>query len=1767
MADYRVRFVGDLGNLGAFNSSIRNSLSSSASVLEQANRTVVSRSIGQSVQPSSAARSSAGLFVRNAQTQLDTYNKAIIQTGQVYRQFVQGYQTESRKFGNSILQVSKPIFGEMDTENFKIVTKMTEDYTKALSALAPVEERIRQIEKGTITGRGTAGTRGYPGTGTTATGSIGIARVNTAEENLQAFLRSPVYVQAREAENLFKLLQRSGANLGALTADVLKPAEGDSGTLLTGKKYTAFQANLDKESQTILSALANQRGILINGVRAQVQALENDPVIKAVRQYGLGGVLGEGAIGTSGAELLQKYPDVRKDLIKKAGLGGGAAYGTPAFFQNAQKSQFQVTDVVKDMEKGVIRYSGSVLDADKVTNQWSYSIDKNGTAVNNWGRSLSQGRGFLNQTSRDFAKVIEWTVATTVVFGALGTIISSLSSINQLNVDLQRFSITARASAEETTTLFEGLAKVAFDTATPIKELVKAADDIALATRRANQSTTEWHTSILELANAVGILTNISGLDTVQATELLTATMKQLGVTTRDLVPLLSQITAAAGGQSNSITDIATGLSQLAEAAQEAGLTTTQQIAAIQVISQVTGKSAANTATAFKNLFGAINSDAAIKKLEEFGIAVRDQEGNLRPFLDIYKDIANAINAGIIPAGRVNEVLRAVSGGPRRSPDASALIANINKVFEVEKIAGSASNEALIANAKILDTNQAKITQFQNAFDVAVFEKFNEAIKDFTGALATLGTALAQVFGLVPTGFVTFGIELLAITAAIKLLTRGAGALGLANFFKSIKEGFGLVQKEAATTTTSLKSLSQTSIGPLKAGMSQAQLDAIVLARSAKGAAPIPNLTQNSAGQYVYAGSNKYASAPVINSYKEAFNPKVPNLVENAKGRLIYADTKRFASAADEAIFKAFSKPIAIAAEDRNLLQRLIGVFSKNAAARGGAKVAAGVGAGIGAAATGLGDVAGLVGSALLFTPATFLAGAGILAAKTAIDFWSQGVEEAKAKAKDLQSTLYDMTQQWKENQAGVDAAQETYDGINTALDKSKASLLKTKVGTSEYNTIQNETIDLQGKLGTATVELSLALAQQGEETSKLLALTKQLAAVTGDESLKTIGNISGPLTKEQLSSIIGIVSKNILEAAGQYSYKPGPIGFNSSNLNYGAPSNAPIAYQSLGSTQRISVAPETFTQSNFKELISVIRASRGLGLDPFNNPTVQFPFTNPLAVSAFQTQAATYKDNLNPADATAFQNDVINPFNEAVDKFALAGTVVAQNIQNAQAYIQARQSLGVLGGAEAAKANANLDAATGLQSLANLPGADQAGIAQIVAKLITDALQQTTITGQKDDGRPIFGKPDAFNSDLFKAAADKAIEALGIELPDGIEKTNAEASILREQFHLTDDQIIQVVGSLGNLGSSADEAAKALVDATNLWAEGLEQNLGQKQLDLQARIQGGEFKKDSKQQNFLTNQFDAEAKAILKMRDAANALDTSLGAEGAASAAGILSKELQALGVHGFEGLNTVSLKVDDLNNAFFNWITTLNLTDNQIRKAVPLWVKLFSLAAEAARLMAMAINSKSALAFWGIDSGKFFAGQISAKNKEIDDIIKQLNKIGGNAPGTNTPHNTISSSAPTQNINTIYLTDEQRKVSDPQALVKQAYQDALKLQAQIPGEKKRDKNDTVVVFDGLQKIFKARGISEELLRKALDNLTGQMAKANDKADVVRRIRVGAGDFSAIANVPVNSTSGVSIANQNQINVILNLNGANLTPAQFAQLADLIAASIARHV
>jgi TP901 family phage tail tape measure protein len=1371
--------------------------------------------------------------------------------------------------------------------------------------------------------------------------------------------------------------------------------------------------------------------------------------------------------------LMQQSPQLFR-ILSRAGLGSGASGG--GLGQSLYQQQAQFSAPVRDLVRDVTRVSGSFLDNKNQLVQVTAEYDKSGKVITRFGGQLSGASQVLKQISRDFQKVIEWTVATTVVFTSLAYAASQLNTLKNIDASLARFAITAELSPTQARNSFDDLAKIAYQTATPLDQLINAADDIALATRKAGQSTEDWTKSILNLTQAVGIFTNLTGTDTVKATDLLTSTMKQLGVQSNDVITVLSKITAVAGGQSGAINEITQGLAVMAEAGKQAGLSIDQQIASVQVLSQVTSKSPAEVATAFKNLVGSLASPGSIKVLDKFNISLRDQQGNLRNILDVYKEISQKIREGIIPASDVQSVIRGISGGPRRAPDAAALLASIGQIDSAVKKSQSATNEAALANARVLDTTQAKITQLQVFLDTVTFKKFGGEFKEFIGGLSTFVLNVVQLLDKIPSGAVAAALQIGAFFLAIKV-----GSKALSFLISFIGE-----------TVSSLKLL----------------------------------------------GAQFVSTAGAARTFSTA---TTTGLV--GPTGLPIASTAGAKSASLAALLKSNYKSIGIGA---------------------------GVGAGLGALTGGGpqqivgGGLQGL-GLALLAIPEptaltkiaggiSFVAGSLLSLAQSSKEIEEGDAEKATrfldalTKFKDANRSVQDLTTVQKELSKTID----------------------------ELNGKQHKTGEERAQLAEFQREYVTNVLDMTKATQQLRESQEELNKVEPGFANAFAAAAAGSLSGSQLEEIIQKYQKIILSRTNPNITLPKDISLPPESTAGILPYQSTSTAATIKSTSRDRTTAFTTPKIDLTELEHDADLVKTLfdGTGKQITATFEASGQNIDLISAAIAELKARNDPLAGALEKTFsafisQHDIIRATSDALEIY--------------QARIDAIQNF------DPAKAS-------GLQKFLNL------------IKQYIDAVNSTPESPGAQSGP----NPDARADSKSREERIKQANKLLLDVFSGNKKVTADTlePVLRDYYDTmiqgTKDaipylefvrQVLQGTGfDLKELGlqskdafdqvsDSAKEAASALGESGQNILEGL----AAKSANLQADLQSGNIEpKDYNRENAalkeniaITQDVIAKYQELIATTPGFNEALASIqenftGINGLQDAASLSTDQFitRLLTLGETYGLNGKQL--DELHDKLIKMISTLDL----IAKLKVQFPVTATFNTKALIQYLKALYAASAVNIEDLQGGQ---QRSHGGDQSLLEAIRQLEAIGGGGDfGIGNLYRSGSGSKSKgggsskkkgagSDVSTLDIPEEILNAPNSAALIQEAIKRARALQGKIPGANAAARNDIVELLKGTQRILEVRGVKDDLLRKALEELADIEKKKLEfetKADTIRRIRVGAGDFAAIANVPVNSKTGVSLGGANgPINVTLNINGTILTPAQLAQFADLVAAALKRQI
>lgn len=1528
--------------------------------------------------------------------------------------------------------------------------------------------------------------------------------------------------------------------------------------LSQGLQANLKQQNVEINAQGQYVNATSKRWVDYNGVMLNTNTSLRDYInigkaLKSGAAYNP--QIAAGSAGLAGAigappELPFAYNQLNKlspQLLRRLqglGLGGGHAFGTPGFAQNiADSGGYESLGISKDLVNNMTSVTGRFKDAAGFVNTFTAQIDKSGNVITKFGGRLSGISNILNQVGRDFQKVAEYAIATTTIFAAYQAASQEIGTIISLDKSLAQVGITANLSGEGTKKLFNSIADIAISTATPLKELVSATDDAALATRKAGQSTEEWQHQTLSLINSVGILTNLTGKDTVSSTDLLVSSMKQLGLQADELPTILNKIAAVAGGQSTAIADITQGLGVMAEAGKQAGLTIDQMIATVQTLSQVTAKSPDEVATAFKNLVGSLTSAGSIKALQKYGISIKDEAGNLRNILDVYTEINQKITSGAISAGNVQQLVKAIAGGPRRAPDAAALLGAVGGIQDVTAKSIGATNEALIANQKILDTTAAKLVQLGVEIDKFAFSKFGEALKGTIDEILTIITNVLQFFNNLPASIVSTILKFAGIAIAVRVIGSGL------SFLKGVFQNFNL---DLLNTSAELDKIRA---GLQATAAAQKEL-AIATEADAAATREFGAVTEQSS---VLEINN--ANAVRLNTVA-----KEQNVLATGESNVVSLRSR----AGVGAIF--------------NSVKGSVGSSIALGAITAGATLASNP-SNIG---EGLSQFAQSAGIGLLATaPLPQLKALG--AVLTIVGFGIEALsgntkKETAAEIENAQAVLANVTA-YTAARDTVKQLDTTQSQLGTSIDALSAKRKKTSDDLAQLSSSQSDyadntlkLVDANGALATSFQTLRDSLpgkfrAEFDAAQQNLLDATT-LHQVELDATAAFLKQSNPGLINPNNFKLPGldIGANNPNRTGSSIASGPGfnaPLVSSSGGIFGGASINLPIPGGLFNGVEGQPKPPFDLTQlsSAPDKVKQLFDANNQLNVS-FDKTTGNFTLIN-TALDKMKESGGIATDQLNAMVASVAEVEA------GSDSFG----ALSRNLLIYSQYIQTQSLFGQLTADQAQQATKFLGFYGGLSTLI-----------QKSPNLVSTSIGGPDDRGQNQDSRASLQSRLALFTqkgiegkagDLTKA--DFIQEAKDIATANGQVQTNNQLLITAGRIATNLGVHIRgLTDTLHDLGTMSKAAGEAL-DAIS--SQGLT-DLASRSANLLSQLHSGSI--SPKEFGALFAESQQAYKSTLKLGDSLTHLQ-------AFDPTGF-SKFVDILRViPGFE--DAVGLSAGDITTRFTTMLITLGLTSAQIKHITNDMIYLDTVAAalsEARAVLKVDVDTTQAIA--GLKAliaaqevldgfahgGTGFLYQLKAER----DALAVLEKAAKNPPKTakqiaaeiaaslKTGKLGLPKDKAAKNQTSVSLLDIPQDIADSSnesSIIKQAIANAKRLRNQIPGETKKDKNDIVELLDGTKKVAQVRGISEELLRKALDELSKKIQKQIDlasKADVIQRIRIGSGSFAALANVPLNSQTGASVGGPNgPVSINLNINGQLLTPAQFDDLANLIGAALKKQL
>jgi TP901 family phage tail tape measure protein len=275
---------------------------------------------------------------------------------------------------------------------------------------------------------------------------------------------------------------------------------------------------------------------------------------------------------------------------------------------------------------------------------------------------------------------------------------------------------------------------------------------------------------IADLTRTTLVASATANLDTQQAVEALTSSMKQFNISAKETMDVIEKLLVVQAKHAVTSQDLADAIKLIGTTAKTVGYDLDELLGAVTAVAVVTRKSGKATANSLKTIFARITKKEAISQLQQLGVATKDSEGNMRALGLILGDL-DTIWGRLTQAQKLNLAL--TIGGVRRYSDFLVLMDNYGEALAASSEAASSSGMTQRALALELDTTSKKIE--------IVTAKLNKMLVDFAKfgslpileRLLSLGEALTSLpKGVAKTiGQMTkWGILLTAIYTGMTLL-------------------------------------------------------------------------------------------------------------------------------------------------------------------------------------------------------------------------------------------------------------------------------------------------------------------------------------------------------------------------------------------------------------------------------------------------------------------------------------------------------------------------------------------------------------------------------------------------------------------------------------------------------------------------------------------------------------------------------------------------------------------------------------------------------------------------------------------------------------------------------------------------------------------------------------------------------------------------------------------------------------------------------------
>lgn len=460
---------------------------------------------------------------------------------------------------------------------------------------------------------------------------------------------------------------------------------------------------------------------------------------------------------------------IQKEMGTMAIGGKGKGKGGGAYFADVGKK-------AKGAGKSVTAYTQGIAKADKAQKRF--------------------GSSTLDVTK----KVIQFGATTAVIRGVTSGMADMVHNVYELDGALTEFKKVSNLSGKELEKYTDQAYKVGKTVARTGTEMVQAATEF----KKSGFSEKD----ALELGRVASMYQNVADVELTagEAANFIVSQMKAFNIEAKDSEHIIDAVNEVSNNFAVSSADIATNIGKASAALATGNVTYEQSIGLMTAMTEITrnGAKSARGLVSIQSRYNQIidESSSTGKKLTQWykdhNIAIKDQNGQLRSFFEVGKDVAAIWDT---LSDNEKKYYLNTQAGANQSQNLAALMRNYQTAVDATATALNSAGSAARENARYMESMEGKLSNLKSAWeDFSRKMVDSDALKNAIDGLTKFVNFLTTDFG---QSMVKAAASAVLFGGAFKLL--GGLASLVISPFKGATKIFSLFGKTAGKTVKPLE--------------------------------------------------------------------------------------------------------------------------------------------------------------------------------------------------------------------------------------------------------------------------------------------------------------------------------------------------------------------------------------------------------------------------------------------------------------------------------------------------------------------------------------------------------------------------------------------------------------------------------------------------------------------------------------------------------------------------------------------------------------------------------------------------------------------------------------------------------------------------------------------------------------------------------------------------------------------------------------------------